>query len=117
MSRLSSPENPLEVFYFVEGSGGERVPAEVTAATLNSLDLQRAAIVLGHRVLKPLAQGESECQSAHRQTAFQLQTWYMEKGRVSSVSHLNLTCVSLFPFQLWRSSLSPQQRHKATTSG
>uniref|UniRef100_A0A3B3I7G2 Si:dkeyp-27e10.3 n=1 Tax=Oryzias latipes TaxID=8090 RepID=A0A3B3I7G2_ORYLA len=58
VSRLSSPENPLEVFYFVEGSGGERVPAEVTAATLNSLDLQRAAIVLGHRVLKPLAQVE-----------------------------------------------------------
>uniref|UniRef100_A0A3P9H1P9 Si:dkeyp-27e10.3 n=1 Tax=Oryzias latipes TaxID=8090 RepID=A0A3P9H1P9_ORYLA len=60
VSRLSSPENPLEVFYFVEGSGGERVPAEVTAATLNSLDLQRAAIVLGHRVLKPLAQAVEE---------------------------------------------------------
>ncbi|CAN9508358.1 unnamed protein product [Ophioblennius macclurei] len=56
VSRLSGPERPLEVFYFVEGSGGERIPAEVTAATLNRLDLQRAAIVLGHRVQRPLAQ-------------------------------------------------------------
>ncbi|KAM9328429.1 UPF0606 protein KIAA1549 [Pholidichthys leucotaenia] len=56
VSRLSGPERPLEVFYFVEGPGGERVPAEVTAATLNRLDLQRAAIVLGHRVQRPLAQ-------------------------------------------------------------
>ncbi|KAM6895384.1 LOW QUALITY PROTEIN: UPF0606 protein KIAA1549 [Xenentodon cancila] len=56
VSRLSEPERPLEVFYFVEGPGGERVPAEMTAATLNRLDLQRAAIVLGHRVQRPLAQ-------------------------------------------------------------
>ncbi|XP_065807297.1 UPF0606 protein KIAA1549 [Labrus bergylta] len=53
---LSGPERPLEVFYFVEGPGGERIPAEVTAATLNRVDLQRAAIVLGHRVQRPLAQ-------------------------------------------------------------
>ncbi|XP_004564979.1 UPF0606 protein KIAA1549 isoform X2 [Maylandia zebra] len=56
VSRLSGAERPLEVFYFVEGPGGERVPAEVTAATLNRVDLQRAAIVLGHRVQRPLAQ-------------------------------------------------------------
>ncbi|KAM9334914.1 UPF0606 protein KIAA1549 [Symphorus nematophorus] len=56
VSRLSGLERPLEVFYFVEGPGGERIPAEVTAATLNRLDLQRAAIVLGHRVQRPLAQ-------------------------------------------------------------
>ncbi|XP_038564602.1 UPF0606 protein KIAA1549-like isoform X2 [Micropterus salmoides] len=56
VARLSGPERSLEVFYFVEGPGGERVPAEVTAATLNRLDLQRAAIVLGHRVQRPLAQ-------------------------------------------------------------
>ncbi|XP_072233906.1 UPF0606 protein KIAA1549 isoform X2 [Leuresthes tenuis] len=56
VSKLSGPQHPLEVFYFVEGPGGERVPAEVTAATLNRLDLQRAAIVLGHRVQRPLAQ-------------------------------------------------------------
>lgn len=55
----SGAEHPLEVFYFVEGPGGERIPAEVTAATLNRLDLQRAAIVLGHRVQRPLAQRES----------------------------------------------------------
>ncbi|XP_041832990.1 UPF0606 protein KIAA1549 [Melanotaenia boesemani] len=56
VSRLSGPERPLEVFYFVEGPGGERFSAEVTAATLNRLDLQRAAIVLGHKVQRPLAQ-------------------------------------------------------------
>lgn len=59
VARLSGAERPLEVFYFVEGPGGERVSAEVTAATLNRLDLQRAAIVLGHRVQRPLAQRES----------------------------------------------------------
>uniref|UniRef100_A0A3B5AG43 KIAA1549 ortholog n=1 Tax=Stegastes partitus TaxID=144197 RepID=A0A3B5AG43_9TELE len=59
VSRLSGAERPLEVFYFVEGPGGERIPAEVTAATLNRLDLQRAAIVLGHRVQRPLAQVET----------------------------------------------------------
>uniref|UniRef100_UPI0037E76C52 UPF0606 protein KIAA1549 n=1 Tax=Semicossyphus pulcher TaxID=241346 RepID=UPI0037E76C52 len=56
VSRMSGPERPLEVFYFVEGPGGERLPAEATAATLNRVDLQRAAIVLGHRVQRPLAQ-------------------------------------------------------------
>lgn len=56
MAKLSGGERPLEVLYFVEGPGGERIPAEVTAATLNRLDLQRAAIVLGHRVQRPLAQ-------------------------------------------------------------
>ncbi|XP_059182005.1 LOW QUALITY PROTEIN: UPF0606 protein KIAA1549 [Centropristis striata] len=56
VARLAGPERPLEVFYFVEGPGGERVPAEQTAETLNRLDLQRAAIVLGHRVHRPIAQ-------------------------------------------------------------
>ncbi|XP_070785251.1 UPF0606 protein KIAA1549 [Enoplosus armatus] len=56
VARLSGAERPLEVFYFVEGPGGERIPAEATAATLNRLDLQRAAIVLGHLVQRPLAQ-------------------------------------------------------------
>nr|XP_057923400.1 UPF0606 protein KIAA1549-like isoform X2 [Doryrhamphus excisus] len=56
VARLSGPERPLEVLYFVEGPGGTRVPADVTAETLNSLDLQRAAIVLGHQVQRPLAQ-------------------------------------------------------------
>lgn len=59
VARLSGVEHPLEVFYFVEGPSGERIPAEVTVATLNRLDLQRAAIVLGHRVQRPLAQRES----------------------------------------------------------
>lgn len=65
VSRLSGLERPLEVFYFVEGPGGVRVPAEVTAATMNRLDLQRAAIVLGHRVQRPLAQRESRTSSFH----------------------------------------------------
>ncbi|KAI9522475.1 hypothetical protein NQZ68_035815 [Dissostichus eleginoides] len=56
VSLLSGPQRPLEVFYFVEGPGGDRVPAETTSLTLNRLDLQRAAIVLGHRVQRPLAQ-------------------------------------------------------------
>ncbi|XP_067111088.1 UPF0606 protein KIAA1549 [Osmerus mordax] len=56
VARLSGQQRPLEVLYFVEGPGGERLPADVTAATLNRLDLQRAAIVLGHRVQRPLAQ-------------------------------------------------------------
>ncbi|XP_040886121.1 UPF0606 protein KIAA1549 [Toxotes jaculatrix] len=56
VARLSGAERPLEVLYFVEGPSGERIPAETTAATLNRLDLQRAAIVLGHRVQRPLAQ-------------------------------------------------------------
>ncbi|XP_074553921.1 UPF0606 protein KIAA1549 isoform X2 [Halichoeres trimaculatus] len=56
VSRMSGPERPLEILYFVEGPGGERIPAEAAAATLNRVDLQRAAIVLGHRVQRPLAQ-------------------------------------------------------------
>lgn len=60
MARLSGAERPLEVLYFVEGPSGERIPAETTAATLNRLDLQRAAIVLGHRVQRPLAQRKPE---------------------------------------------------------
>ena len=60
---LSGAERPLEVFYFVEGPGGARVPAEVTAATMNRVDLQRAAIILGHRVQKPVAQRESRSRS------------------------------------------------------
>lgn len=63
MARLSGAEHPLEVLYFVEGPSGERISAEVTAATLNRVDLQRAAIVLGHRVQRPLAQRESTPES------------------------------------------------------
>ncbi|XP_062414944.1 UPF0606 protein KIAA1549 [Pungitius pungitius] len=56
VARLLGAERPLEVFYFVEGPGGKRIPAESMAVTLNRLDLQRAAIVLGHRVQRPIAQ-------------------------------------------------------------
>lgn len=60
---LTGAERPLEVFYFVEGPGGKRVPAEATVATMNSVDLQRAAIILGHRVQKPVAQRESPAET------------------------------------------------------
>ncbi|XP_076861310.1 UPF0606 protein KIAA1549 isoform X2 [Brachyhypopomus gauderio] len=54
-SRLDGTDNPLELVYFVEGGSGERLLAQVTAAMLNRLNVQRAAIVLGYRVHGPLA--------------------------------------------------------------
>lgn len=57
-SRLEGQDNPLEVVYFVEGPGGERVPAATSCSLLNRLDVQRAAIVLGYRVQAPLARRE-----------------------------------------------------------
>ncbi|RVE72258.1 hypothetical protein OJAV_G00060080 [Oryzias javanicus] len=56
VSRLAGEDLPLEVVYFVESPGGERMPAVQTANLLNSLDVQRAAIVLGYRVRGVLAQ-------------------------------------------------------------
>ncbi|XP_074533585.1 UPF0606 protein KIAA1549-like isoform X2 [Halichoeres trimaculatus] len=55
-SRLAGADNPLEVIYFVEGPSGQRMPADQAANILNSLDVQRAAIVLGYRVQGILAQ-------------------------------------------------------------
>ncbi|KAK3517691.1 hypothetical protein QTP70_015674, partial [Hemibagrus guttatus] len=49
-SRLDGADNPLELVYFVEAGSGERLSAQTTAAMLNRLNLQRAAIVLGYRV-------------------------------------------------------------------
>lgn len=49
-------DNPLEIVYFVEDPSGQRMPAVQTANLLNSLDVQRAAIVLGYRVQGILAQ-------------------------------------------------------------
>ncbi|XP_076159886.1 UPF0606 protein KIAA1549 [Alosa pseudoharengus] len=48
--RLEGAEHPLQLVYFVEGGTGERLPAHTTAAMLNRINLQRAAIVLGYRV-------------------------------------------------------------------
>ncbi|XP_062861333.1 UPF0606 protein KIAA1549 [Trichomycterus rosablanca] len=48
--RLDSADNPLELVYFVETGSGVRLPAQTTAAMLNRLNLQRAAIILGYRV-------------------------------------------------------------------
>ncbi|XP_032380306.1 UPF0606 protein KIAA1549 isoform X7 [Etheostoma spectabile] len=56
MSRLVGADHPLEIVYFVEGPNGQRMPAVQTANILNSLDVQRAAIVLGYRVQGILAQ-------------------------------------------------------------
>lgn len=58
MSRLAGADHPFEIVYFVEGPSGERKPAIQTANLLNSLDVQRAAIVLGYRVQGILAQRE-----------------------------------------------------------
>ncbi|XP_028441988.1 UPF0606 protein KIAA1549 isoform X2 [Perca flavescens] len=55
-SRLVGADQPLEIVYFVEGPSGQRMPAVQTANILNSLDVQRAAIVLGYRVQGILAQ-------------------------------------------------------------
>ncbi|XP_065121841.1 UPF0606 protein KIAA1549 isoform X2 [Paramisgurnus dabryanus] len=54
-SRLDGLDFPLELVYFVEAGPGERLPAQTTAALLNRLNLQRAAIVLGYRVHGVLA--------------------------------------------------------------
>ncbi|XP_039989470.1 UPF0606 protein KIAA1549 [Xiphias gladius] len=56
VSRPVGVDHPLEIVYFVEGPNGQRVPAVQTANLLNSLDVQRAAIVLGYRVQGILAQ-------------------------------------------------------------
>ncbi|XP_008434757.1 UPF0606 protein KIAA1549 isoform X1 [Poecilia reticulata] len=56
VSRLEGADNPAEMVYFVEGQNGQRMPAVQTANLLNSLDVQRAAIVLGYRVQGVLAQ-------------------------------------------------------------
>ncbi|XP_043981997.1 UPF0606 protein KIAA1549 isoform X1 [Gambusia affinis] len=56
VSRLEGADNPAEMVYFVEGHNGQRMPAVQTAGLLNSLDVQRAAIVLGYRVQGVLAQ-------------------------------------------------------------
>lgn len=57
-SRLVGTDHPLEIVYFVEGPGGQRMPAVQAANLLNSMDVQRAAIVLGYRVQGILAQRE-----------------------------------------------------------
>lgn len=57
-SRLVGADHPLEIVYFVEGPGGQRMPADQAADILNNMDVQRAAIVLGYRVQGVLAQRE-----------------------------------------------------------
>ncbi|KAM6937057.1 LOW QUALITY PROTEIN: UPF0606 protein KIAA1549 [Xenentodon cancila] len=56
VSRMVGADYPLELVYFAEDPSGERMPAVQTANLLNSLDVQRAAIVLGYRVQGILAQ-------------------------------------------------------------
>lgn len=51
-------DRPLEIVYFVEGPGGQRMPADHAANILNNMDVQRAAIILGYRVQGVLAQRE-----------------------------------------------------------
>ncbi|XP_061532802.1 UPF0606 protein KIAA1549 isoform X6 [Phycodurus eques] len=56
MNRPMGVDHPLEVVYFVERPDGQRVPAVEMANILNSLDVQKAAIILGYRVEGVLAQ-------------------------------------------------------------
>ncbi|XP_077372705.1 UPF0606 protein KIAA1549 isoform X2 [Festucalex cinctus] len=56
MNRPVGVDHPLEVVYFVERPDGQRVPAVEMANILNSLDVQKAAIILGYRVEGLLAQ-------------------------------------------------------------
>lgn len=58
MNRPVGVDHPLEVVYFVERPDGQRVPAVEMANILNSLDVQKAAIILGYRVEGVLAQRE-----------------------------------------------------------
>uniref|UniRef100_A0A3Q2XZA5 UPF0606 protein KIAA1549-like n=1 Tax=Hippocampus comes TaxID=109280 RepID=A0A3Q2XZA5_HIPCM len=58
MNRPVGVDHPLEVVYFVERPDGQRVPAVEMANILNSLDVQKAAIILGYRVEGVLAQVE-----------------------------------------------------------
>ncbi|XP_034540771.1 UPF0606 protein KIAA1549 [Notolabrus celidotus] len=67
-SRLMGADNPLEVVYFVEGPSGQRMPADQAANILNSLDVQRAAIVLGYRVQGILAQPVEKVAAAPSET-------------------------------------------------
>lgn len=55
-SRLVGVDHPLEIVYFVEAPSGQRMPAVQAANLLNSVDVQRAAIILGYRVQGILAQ-------------------------------------------------------------
>lgn len=57
-SRLVGVDNPLEIVYFVEGPSGQRMHADQASNVLNSMDVQRAAIILGYRVQGILAQRE-----------------------------------------------------------
>lgn len=59
VSRLEGEDLPLEVVYFVEDPSGQRMLADQAAKLLNSMDVQRAAIILGYRVQGVLAQRKS----------------------------------------------------------
>ncbi|MED6248310.1 hypothetical protein ATANTOWER_031339, partial [Ataeniobius toweri] len=56
VTRVEGADNPAEMVYFVEGQNGHRMSGVQTANLLNSLDVQRAAIILGYRVRGILAQ-------------------------------------------------------------
>nr|XP_020458625.1 UPF0606 protein KIAA1549-like [Monopterus albus] len=67
-SRLLGSDHPLEIVYFVEDPSGQRMTAAQTSSLLNSLDVQRAAIVLGYRVQGVLAQPVEKVTSAPSDT-------------------------------------------------
>ncbi|XP_061678420.1 UPF0606 protein KIAA1549 isoform X2 [Syngnathoides biaculeatus] len=68
MNRPVGVDHPLEVVYFVERPDGQRVPAVEMANILNSLDVQKAAIILGYRFEGILAQPVEEIPSSPSDT-------------------------------------------------
>ncbi|NXM69583.1 K1549 protein, partial [Serilophus lunatus] len=56
VSRLVGVDNPVELIYFVEDQGGERLSALKCSDLMNRVDIQRAAIILGYRIDGTVAQ-------------------------------------------------------------
>ncbi|XP_042651161.1 UPF0606 protein KIAA1549 homolog [Tyto alba] len=56
VSRLVGVDNPVELIYFVEDQGGERLSALKCSDLMNRVDIQRAAIILGYRIEGTVAQ-------------------------------------------------------------
>lgn len=85
-SRLDGEDHPLEVVYFIEGASGHRMPATEAAHLLNSMDVQRAAIVLGYRVQGVLAQRECLQRTRMRNALYQMR---IQVGRLKiALSHV-----------------------------
>ncbi|XP_067392133.1 UPF0606 protein KIAA1549 homolog [Emydura macquarii macquarii] len=56
VSRLEGADSPVELIYFVEDQGGQRLSAVKSSELINRVDVQRAAIILGYRIQGAVAQ-------------------------------------------------------------